>query len=119
MLRAEATVGEIRQDNVGDDEGNDVGEIRMDSYGSVYINPVDSGDDLGDSSCSDREGSDEGFIDEEYVMADDDILFDRNVDEDVESGPFSYIELFSNAIYEQVRDSDGDADLNYDSDVNF
>ncbi|GAA0187235.1 hypothetical protein LIER_34523 [Lithospermum erythrorhizon] len=75
MLRAEATAGEIRQDNVGDDEGNGVGEIQKDSYGSV------------------------------------------NVDEDVDqSGPFSHTELFSNAIHEQLRDSDRDTDLNCDSD---
>ncbi|KAG9139439.1 hypothetical protein Leryth_021587, partial [Lithospermum erythrorhizon] len=112
MLRAEAAAGEIRHGDL-----DDMGEIRMDSYGSVYLNPVDSGDDLGDSSCSDSEGSDVGFVDEEYDMADDDTLFDRNVDEDVdESGPLSHTDLFSNAIHGQLRDSDGDADLNYDSD---
>ncbi|GAA0155001.1 hypothetical protein LIER_12831 [Lithospermum erythrorhizon] len=90
MLRAEVAVGETRQDNIGDDEG----------------------DDLGDSSYSDSEGSDAGFVDEEYDMADDDTLFARNVDEDVdESGPFSHTELCSNAIHEQLRDSDGHADL--------
>ncbi|GAA0145013.1 hypothetical protein LIER_05308 [Lithospermum erythrorhizon] len=103
----EAAAGEIRHGDL-----DDMGEIRMDSYGSVYLNPVDSGDDLGDNSCSDSEESDVGFVDEEYDMADDDTLFDRNVDEDVdESDPLSHTDLFSNAIHEQLRDSDGDADL--------
>ncbi|GAA0187347.1 hypothetical protein LIER_34635 [Lithospermum erythrorhizon] len=58
-----------------------------------------------------------GCIDEEYDMADDDTLFDRNLDEDVdENAPLSHTELFSNPIHEQLRDSDGDVDLNYDSD---
>ncbi|GAA0155395.1 hypothetical protein LIER_13135 [Lithospermum erythrorhizon] len=118
MWRTKAAAGEIRQDNVGEEEeDNELGEARggSSSFGSMYMNFFD-----GSSSNSDDGSSNEseGFVDEEYDMEDDDTLFDMNIDQRVkeDEASFSHAQLFSSGVHDQLKEAEGELDLAYDSD---
>ncbi|GAA0164332.1 hypothetical protein LIER_19995 [Lithospermum erythrorhizon] len=116
MLRAEAANGEIRQDNVGDEEEeqDSVGLSRC-SLGFAYLERSDSynGDD------SDSVDESEGLVNDEYRM-DDNVLFEMNVDEGAEeSHSFNHVEFFSNNVHEQMEETESNNDCVGSDDEGF
>ncbi|GAA0151750.1 hypothetical protein LIER_37347 [Lithospermum erythrorhizon] len=101
MLRVEAANGEIRQDGVGDIEEDEMNILDSTSMGFVYRVGVE-GDGIEGDDSDDSEYDCNGLVNEDYIMDEDDIMFDINVDKDAEidGTTFNHSILFSTGVHE-------------------